>query len=748
MAEVQGRKSERGNEPGSFALAKPGTIYWTLSLFVDSERVAAAAGQPGTPIRHDQFAALQAAHSPSRALRDAIEPLFNDIADREVLGEVQEHLISAAADEAFEPEFSKDEQLRAIERSIRTPEVLTFIPPDTVQWTTEGLTYRASPPDLERPRTVHLRRFWVAHNNGALSYHLSFSHCYATDGVQTGNDAATYYFLSLLQKLGAPKEFVLANGRSASVFDENLGIAPLDELRIDSAEKRDERFWPMVKRRMLEDAERLFDNLSNHTGKPRSHALEPHLINLVPFIEVPGLTMPKSRFMFLLHDPCFFDRLMPLDRHTGAAAARKEMVQEPCYAHYQLKIQDRIAKARDSDGIVKLDDSYWQWVTNRDDYAEWIAGPDPVLRKVGGSPFLSLDELSDAMHRGTAETTVDERGNRLPAAKVLRAPAFELQRPDCLDYLFLSGFNQNIIDFMNQDTSEILDSIDPIYPESDIQSEERFFVRYANHRGMLTYVPRSRSLETGNDYIGTCPYAFLIHVLALHNEFLARGHEARSLARIARIERLVGHGPRPLPALLEELVGRLGMEEPLAGRTSYDRAEMAINQAKFAEYKEYERYRYENPFRYDTERAVFSALEELRGTKRKKEALALAVATLEDHASDLQRRQQAAADEASASRDRMISYLLGGTGVFGAGQMLYWIGETAAGDPDGEPKQDSEPLKLGFLGFPDRQIEGQAIMDATTAVMFYALIGFAAFGIFALCRWIWTKTYPEHDGGA
>lgn len=746
MTGAQASESEQGNAPESFALAKPGTIYWTLSLFVDSDRVSAAAGQPGIPIRHDQFAALQATHLPSRVLRDAIEPLFNDIADREVLGEVQEHLISALADQAFEPGTSDVEQLRALEKAIRVPEVLTFIPPETVQWTTEGLTYQASPPNLGRPRIVHLRRFWVAHNNGALSYHLSFSHCYANDGAQTGYDAATYYFLSLLQKLGAPKEFVLENGRRASVFDENLGIAPLDELRIESSEKQTERFWPMVKQRMLEDAERLFDQLGKQTGQRRAQSLESHLIDLVPFIEVPGLTIPKSRFMFLLHDPRFFDRLMPLDRHTGTAAARKEMVQEPCYAPYQLEMQNKIKNARESGGIVNLDNTYWQWVTTRDDYAKWITGSDPVLRKVGGSPFASLDELSDAMHRGTAETISDEWGNRLSAAQVLRAPAFELQRPDCLDYLFLSGFNQNIIDFMNQDTSEILDSIDPIYPESNIQSDERFFVRYANHRGMTTYLPRSRSLETGNDYIGTCPYAFLIHVLALHNEFLARGHEARSLARIARIERLVGREQRPLPALLGDLVTRLDAEEPLVGRTSYDRSEMAINQAKFAEYKEYERYRYENPFRYDTERTVFSALEELRGTKRKKEALALAVATLEDHASDLQRRQQAAAAEASASRDKMISYLLGSTGVFGAGQMVYWIGETAAGNPEGEPKQPPEPIKLGFLGFPDQQIEGQVIMDATTALMFYALIGFASVGIVALCRWIWAKALGKNDG--
>ena len=50
----------------------------------------------------------------------------------------------------------------------------------------------------------------------------------------------------------------------------------------------------------------------------------------------------------------------------------------------------------------------------------------------------------------------------LPAPVKHHIPAFEAHRADCLDYLFLAGFNQNIIDFMNQDTSEILDSIDPI----------------------------------------------------------------------------------------------------------------------------------------------------------------------------------------------------------------------------------------------------------------------------------------------
>ncbi|UNU41742.1 hypothetical protein EAO27_02695 [Sphingopyxis sp. YF1] len=739
-----------------FETARPGTLYWTLSLYIEPDRVAAAAGQAGKPLRHDQFGAMQANHLPSLLLRNAIDPLFNDIADREVLGEVQEHLLAAA--DALPLPADADRHARhahrkATEKTIRAHERLRFKPPASAQWSTEGVTYRAEPAGLNDERAVRFRRFWLAHNNGALSYHMGFSHHYASlhaEGDQAGYDPATYYFLSLLQKLAAPKEFELGDrwkpGSSASVFEENLGIAPLDELTVTDAGGTTERFWPFVRRRMLDDAGRLFDRLAAETGRPRADDLAPHLIDEVPFIEVPGLRVPKSRFMFLLHDERFFKRLMPLDPVTGESAARKVMVQELCYLPFQEKLEERVSAAEAGDGIVRLDTGYWNWATTQPQYEAWIKGRKPVLRKAGGGNFRNVGELAAAMRQGAVELTVDEAGAPLPAPLPMKIPAFEPQRTDCLDYLFLAGFNQNIIDFMNQDTSEILDSIDPIYPDSDEQSDERFFVRYANHRAMVTYVPKSRSLETGNDYIGTCPYAFLIHALALHNEYLAREHEAKSMARIERIEWLVAKGQGGATEGLSAAAKALDRTEKLDGADEFDRAEMAINQVKFAEYKEYERFRYANPFRYDTERVVFGKLEGLRGTTRKKEALALAIASLEDHASDLQRRHQAEVDKQAARRDRQLSILLGGTGVFGAGQMIYWIGETAAGDPDAKPAKPAEPVVLDFLGMPDTKLEGQTIMDTTEALMFYALIVFVPLFFYVFGSWVWASMRTTRMG--
>lgn len=708
--------------------AKPGTLYWTLSLYIDPDRVAAAAGQPGRPLRHEQFGTLQAQHLPSLLLRNAMDPLFNDIVDREVLRQVQEHLLAAVDAPNLPPDADYRARREAAATAVRAHERLTFTPPASVQWTTEGDTYDAEPVGLGDDRIVRFRRFWMAHNNGALTYHLGFSHHYASlhaEGDAAGYDPATFYFLSLLQKLAAPKEFELGEhwkpGVSASVFNENLGIAPLDQMTVTSPGGPPERFWPFVRRRMLEDAERLFDRLGVQTGTGRADDLAAHLIDEVPFIEVPGLIVPKSRFMFLLHDERFFKRLMPLDPVTGERATRKLMVQERCYLPYQKALEnpDLVPMAN---GIASLKTDYWKWVTTRPDDVEKILGKVPEIRKVGGGSFQSVEELAAAIRVGGAELTVDELRAPLSIPQALRVPSFEPQRTDCLDYLFLAGFNQNIIDFMNQDTSEILDSIDPIYPDSEEQSNERFFVRYANHRAMITYVPKSRSLETGNDYIGTCPYAFLIHALALHNEYLARAHEEKSMARIERIEWLVSKKEDRLP--LSDAALALDDSEKLHG-TDMEKAEIAINQAKLAGYRDYERFRYSNPFRYDTERVVFSGLENLRGTQRKTDAIVLAVDSLEDHASDLQRRHQAEVDKAAAWRDFKLTILLGSLGVFGALQVIYGIGETAAG-ADAQPGKLAKPVILDFLGVT---LPGQVIMDWTEGAMFAVLV-FFIFGIF------------------
>ncbi|MGQ2943987.1 MAG: hypothetical protein ACT6Q7_18535 [Blastomonas fulva] len=731
-------------EPGEdFEDARRGTLYWTLSLYISPEDVAAAVGQSGSRLTHKQFARVQQAHLPSVLLRNAIDPLFNDIADREVLGEVQEHLL--AADDA--PSITSADphaQRKAAGRHIRQSEKLIFRMPKTVEWSTEGVTYCASPPGLDDERAVRFRRFWLAHNNGALSYHLALSHHYASreiDGDGLGYDPSTYYFLSLLQKLAAPKEFEIAHdcaapGAQISVFADRTGISPLDGIKVTDRTGNTDSFWPFVKRRMLVDARRLFGRLAKETGTRPVEDLEPLLIREVPFIEVPGLTVPKCRFMFLFDDERFFKRLMPIDPSTKASVARKVMVREECYAPYQEALAERVKASEASASPVKLDASYWEWVGNPLDYAALISPQLGYLRPSPDGLFPDVDALAVALRNGTALRTVGAQGKPLETPEPLHIPAFELGRADCLDYLFLAGFNQNIIDFMNQDTSEILDSIDPIYPDSDEQSDERFFVRYANHRAMVTYVPKSRSLETGNDYIGTCPYAFLIHVLTLHNEFLAREHEDRSMARIERIEHLVAYSKHPEP--LSPAAAALEEREPLDGRTGFDKAEFAINQVKLAEYREFERFRYANPFRYDTERDVFTKLEELRGTTRKKDALAMAIASLEDHASDLGRRHQQKVDADAARRETELNILLGGTGIFGAGQMIYWIGETAAGDPEAVPPKEAVPVEIDLLGVFPASFSGDAIMYVTEAVMIYALAIFVPFFVYIVVSAMWT----------
>ena len=51
-------------------------------------------------------------------------------------------------------------------------------------------------------------------------------------------------------------------------------------------------------------------------------------------------------------------------------------------------------------------------------------------------------------------------------------------------------------------------------------------------------------------------------------------------------------------------------------------------------------------------------------------------------------------------------------------------------------KANAEPLILDFLMMSDVVIEGQSIMNVTTAAMFYALIAFAVIGLISLGRWL------------
>ncbi|KCZ58896.1 hypothetical protein [Hyphomonas chukchiensis] len=612
-----------GQMPKGYQANEPQSVYWTLSLYVDRDNLKDILGFHPQP---EHYRAVQMASSDSLELRNAMEPLFNDIADREREGRVDDILLAASTP--------------------RQGETIAITAPGQIEWETEGSVFCASPPGLDTPRAVDFRRFWYSHLDGAVSYHLSFRIAYE-------HTPADFYFLSLLQKAAAPKEFSRNNAhslekgkaRSRRPTDARLtGVQPLDEMLVSDTDVKDARFWHFVKRRFEADARALIPRLQR-AGHGQSVEPDPAhappfwdkylnpplslesiqfetLVVHSPFIEVPGLEMPLARFMFFFNDETLFERLMPpLSEGETARAPRSLMCQERCYVRYPAKIEELVEKGRHHNPPrVDMDRDYWDW--------------------------LASDKYTD------------EEFNRL---KTTRPAMQDKARTDCLHYLFMAGFCQNIIDFMNQDASEVQDSLDPVYPTNDRQDEESFFVRFANPRALVTFVKRSRSLDTGNDYIGTCPYAFLIHVAALHNEYLARQYEMSTFSLIKDVQKL--NSKRRLKK---------------AADTFY-----RFRTGPFANYG---RFRYRNIFRYDTEGDVFEALDKRRGTVRRDEYLEGLVANMESQTRDLEAR-------ITKEDEGRVNLALGALGFFGLLQLVFSVADIFT--PSGET-----PARFTVDGMP------------------------------------------------
>jgi hypothetical protein len=576
--------SALGPRQQGFVDASDRMMYLTLSLYLSSDKIEEAIG---TSYTVDNLRTLQKNDPNSTILRDAIDPLFNDIADRERLAKVDEIILAATAPVAGD--------------------LIEITAPETLVWQTEGKTFHATPPGLSKPRRLLTRRFWYGHADGALSYHVSFSLGY-------DHTPGDFYFLSLLQKVLAPKEFSSAPhaGMRRPTASALTGIQPLDEVCINDGTKNDLRFWHYIKNCFEVDADTLLNDLSQISDGKRGKSINAdfdHLVSHIPFIEVPGLEMPLARFKFFFQDKGLFNRLLPpILPGNNVRQPRAIYCQDQCYAPYIERIdallKEDAAELRDqgSKPVVHLDTTYWDWVMTRPDYAS-----------------LTDTDLTEIQQR---------------------IPAFEARhRPDCLQYMFLSGFNQNIIDFMNQDASEILDSLDPIYPTNDEQDSEAFFVRFANPRALITYVRSSRSLETGNDYLGTCPYAFLVHVCSFHNECLARNYEEEAFALIANVE-------------------------TFNQKRQFKKAAEVFYDFRMSAYAGYQRHRSRNIFRYDTEGDVFDAMERLRGTSRRETYLESLVSNVESQTRDLEARIQ-------KSDEQRLNYVLGALGVFSLFQLVF-----------------------------------------------------------------------------
>ncbi|WP_353256675.1 hypothetical protein [Hyphomonas sp.] len=629
------------------------SLYFTLSLYITEQKVTEALGRHLAP---ELLRAFQPGYRSSKRLRDAVEPLFNDIADRERLGAVDDFLLDTLCR--------------------RAGEFLEFTAPAEIEWTTEGRRFIATPPGLDKTRLIRVRRFWYTHANGAIGYHLSFRYNY-------DHTPGDFYFLSLIQKLAAPKEFAAAprppGSQPVRPTDAPTGLVPLDGIKVKAAAGEAQSFWQYVRDVFDADAGDLFSSLkSSLPAGPPVRTIAPRfdqLLSEAPFIEVPGLVMPVSRLMFFFEDKTFFRRLLPEPNpETGKPVARMLMVQEGCYLPFQEKLQGLNPKSNVDVPEVRLGPEYWDWVINRPDY----------------------DAYTDAEIEAARKT--------FPAME-------DRRRQDCLHYLFVSGFNQNIIDFMNQDPSEILDSTDPIYPTTEAQAAERKFVRFANPRALITYVEKARSLEAANDFIGTCAYAFMIHAVSMHNEFMTREYEASAFKLLGDVETL----------------GNRGKLKSAAGK---------FYSFRTGDYAAYYRDRYTNIFRYDTERDVFDSMMKLRGIERRNDYIEKLISNLENQTHD--REQRIKQDDES-----LLTAGLGALGIFGffqvafdwADKLKYFANLKA---PPGTPSSEGVHFSLvpPFVHLPAKAwiTPWDAFSAATLYFSLAATVVGAAFVVYLLLR--------------
>lgn len=520
------------------------TLYWTLSLHIDEDLL-----RRETPALHAAFGGVEQGQAsfdaalykdrPTKAIETRIERLLAIRAANQARQPNSEALANA-----MEPMFydiSDRERLGSSPSYLlgvsyggeQTHETVTLVfDPERLAWQTEGHMASVA---LDGPvsHTVEVRRFWNVHSDLGLSYHIGITL------AGYSHTPADLYLISTLQKLTAPKEFTLPHPGGIEQ-GKTPEVAAFKAVSIADASGRAD-FWQFMIARFNADFEALHKTLCPDAKREGSAWAQ--LVEQENYVELPGLKMPQARAMFYFADRDFRDILL------SAQIARDSFNKGFFNRILAEKRAAWSARAQASAGgpAICYDARFWSW----------------------------LEEAS-----GTAFASPPGEDATIPA------PVSAADRCRALCWLFLAGFNQNIIDFVNQDASEILDSMDPLTPpETDGQT---FFARYANPRAFITYVDTMRSLEIGAAYLGTCPYAFLIHALTLHNELLARRFEKRANARIA----LVQH---------------------LAARNKWNEAKNIFFEFQRREQQDFIEYFCTNVFRYDTENSVFAALESIRG---------------------------------------------------------------------------------------------------------------------------------------
>lgn len=220
---------------------------------------------------------------------------------------------------------------------------------------------------------------------------------------------------------------------------------------------------------------------------------------------------------------------------------------------------------------------------------------------------------------------------------------------------FISGFTRNVIDFFRQDGAEVTDGTDFHYPtlptdnteEAKAQLESNSYVLYVNDHSIYEFVPSLRSLDSANDYIGTCPYLFFVHMMALHNEALLKDFESR-------MEELL------------EMVECKNIEDDNDNKTmvrSFDLARHNI-------LRNIEKYKHMNMLRYDTEQEFYQAISHVRGLQERQDYWEKLLNKIETKVSDVRERLR------QDSEDRLNKLVLA-IGFLSLFQVLFQATEAA-----------------------------------------------------------------------
>jgi len=456
------------------------TLYLTISLIVEVERLEKAYSHYGFNISHlkEKIEHYQDSH----AIAQAINPMFDDIADRKRDIYVQVFLIDTPSQVHI-----------ATEDEPNLDEIIGLHFSNQVSWKTEGKQFSAMLNDTGEKIEImaKCRAFWFGHSNGSLTYHLSLE-------IEYEPTLSNFYVLSGLQKLIFPSEGTKQLQQETHLFCE-------------TEPDRQFTFWEWFEKKFNRHANSLLTEFLELKFKDQFESPWTQLLALSDEEGRSNIPLPARRAIFLFKDKSFFELL-----HSEARN---------------------------------------QFTGNT--IAPW--------------KNLATSQVYDCTSN----------------------PLDEVQT----SYYFLSGFFQNIIDFFRQDTSEVLDSTEPIY-------EDPHFLLYANPRCLYEVVSSSRSLEQGGrDWLGTCPYLLLVHIMAFHNETLVLQFEKKVSEIINALE-------------------KQGFQVETISSLSSRKIRKLINifrESRLFIFQKVYKHMYSNVLRYQTEQEFYSAVEKIRGTHGKLE---------------------------------------------------------------------------------------------------------------------------------